>query len=132
MPRTSNRMWSRTLSALVCAAVLGAPVVARAAPRRGQVVAVEGREASGVTTIRIRGTGTPTFTAYKLERPARVVIDLAGAELSETITDGGEGVVTSQLNSWAVGQVSTSASGEGAQRVVRVVVGLARPGSYKV
>jgi len=86
----------------------------------------------GDTKILIRGTITPTFTVYKLDRPARVVVDVSNAVMSPQIDRGDGEKATWQLNTWAVGNVSAHAVGSARGSVVRVVVGLARPGSYKV
>jgi type IV pilus assembly protein PilQ len=130
MPKVDRKVWSLAVAASLAALLGGTPPAA--AGRRGDnlVSAVDGREQGGVTTIRIEGSATPTFTAYELERPARVVIDLAGASVGDAL--GSEGVVTRRLNGWAVSQLSTSAVGEGDGRLVRVVALLARDASYTV
>lgn len=86
----------------------------------------------GTTTIRIRGSATPTFTVYKLDRPARVVIDIAGAALDTVLTGETEDKATWAVNSWSVGQVSAHPLEGTGREVVRVLVGQARPGTYKV
>ena len=63
------------------------------------VRAVSARADGGRTVITIRGSATPSFTAYRLERPTRLVVDLAGGRL-----EGVDGPI--EVDTWAVGQVS--------------------------
>ena len=117
---------------------LAALFVAIAAPDSGAGAAanrIEGIQhaASGaVTTIRVRGSRTPTFTVYTLERPARVVVDLAPAEMSSALRGAGDGGAAGEdgatfgVNSWSVQRVSAHESGEGSRSGVRVVISLAR------
>jgi hypothetical protein len=73
-------------------------------PRVSQVTRLDAHEEGAATVVRIHGSATPTFTVYKLEKPERVVVDVANAELA----GGGEPFA---VNSWAVGQVSAQALG---------------------
>ena len=123
---------------------LAALLVAIAAPDTGAGAAanrIEGIQhgATGaLTTIRVRGSRTPTFTVYKLERPARLVIDLAPAEMSTALRGAGDGGAAGEdgatfgVNSWSVQRVSAHESGDGSRRGVRVVIALARPATYSV
>ncbi|HUH05776.1 MAG TPA: type IV pilus secretin PilQ [Kofleriaceae bacterium] len=90
---------------------------------------MDSREVDGGTRILIRGSSTPTFTVYKLDRPSRVVVDIASSRLA--VPDGDDKGVWS-INSWAVGEISAHPLGSAGASVTRVVVGLARPGTYKV
>ena len=45
------------------------------------VTKVTARADGGRTVIMVRGSATPSFTAYRLERPARVVVDVADGKL---------------------------------------------------
>jgi type IV pilus assembly protein PilQ len=102
--------------------------VVRGDPGRGRVGTVaklDVADAGQETVVRIRGTQTPTFTVYKLERPERIVVDVAGTRL--TASPGPR-----QINAWAVSQVSVEALGDVDAAVTRVVVGMARPGAYRV
>ncbi|HUS64422.1 MAG TPA: AMIN domain-containing protein, partial [Kofleriaceae bacterium] len=82
------------------------------------------------TIIRMRGSRTPTFTMYKLDRPARLVVDVSSAELADSLR--GEDAATFSVNTWAVQQVTAHETGEGSRRGVRLVVSLARPSTYDV
>ena len=57
-------------------AIAAAPPGARAERGKNRIGAIDSRDADGATVIRIRGTRTPTFAVYKLDRPARVVSGL--------------------------------------------------------
>ena len=85
----------------------------------------------GTTTIRIVGSKTPTFTMYKLEKPARVVIDLANATLDEQIV-GRDARATWSVGSWSVTQVASHAIDARGRKGVRIIVTLARPAAYDV
>lgn len=103
-----------------------------------RVEAIQHAATGAQTTIRVRGSRTPTFTVYKLERPARVVVDLAPAEMSSDLRGAGDGGAAGEdgatfgVNSWSVQRVSAHESGEGSRRGVRVVIALARPATYNV
>jgi len=62
---------------------------------------VTARADGAKTVITVHGTATPSFTAYRLERPARVVVDLAGSRL-----EASDGPV--DVDTWAVGQIATA------------------------
>jgi type IV pilus assembly protein PilQ len=96
---------------------------ARPPNRIGKLVV---RDEGSKTVLVLPGTTTPTFTVYKLERPERIVLDLAGATLSP-VSDG-----PVEVSSWAVGQVSISEQGSASAPSVRVTIGLARSGGYRV
>jgi type IV pilus assembly protein PilQ len=124
--------------------LLALAVPARADQARSRIHAVEHAPGKGgvpgTMRIRIRGTNEPTFTVYKLDYPARVVVDIAGAELDQKLTGDAESKATWPLNGWAVNQiavyelhdVANDGTSQGSQQsLVRVVVGMARPGSYR-
>jgi type IV pilus assembly protein PilQ len=115
---------ARALSAALVLFALAGPARAQRAPNRVQKL--EAREDGSRTIITIHGTATPTFTVYKLEKPERVVVDVANAELGLSI----DGPVA--VNTWAVGQLSAQALGEEDAAVTRVVVTFARPSTYQV
>ncbi len=95
------------------------------------IAAVDQTSAGAMTTIRIKGTQAAKFSVYRLERPTRIVIDIAGADLSTALSGDHETSAVMATNSWAVSQVAASALEDGG-KVVRVVVSLARPGRYDV
>ncbi len=151
--RSDSRLWCvrRTLAratgvglSLLLLMVSAASAYAGGA-RAGRVVEVEhevvsGGAVPGTLQVRIRGTQEPTFTVYKLDYPARVVVDMAGAVLDRGLTGEDARKATWSVNEWAVGQISVyelhgvsaddGARGD-AKSLVRVVIGMARPGSYQ-
>src|SRR5262245_10402759 len=76
--------------------------VANAAPAVNGVSKIGVREEGATTVVTVSGTATPTFTVYKLERPERVVVDLANARLLGDVEP-------MAVNAWAVTQVSAQA-----------------------
>ncbi|HWN67956.1 MAG TPA: hypothetical protein VNM90_09965, partial [Haliangium sp.] len=124
--------------------LLAVAAPARAEKDRSRIHAVEhapGKQGGpGTMRIRIRGTHEPTFTVYKLDYPARVVVDITGAVLDQKLTGEAQSKATWPLNAWAVNQlavyelhdVANDGTSQGSQQnLVRVVVGMARPGSYR-
>jgi type IV pilus assembly protein PilQ len=131
IPLIISKSARRVMPVLAAAALLLGPTSAGAKPARNSVSAVDAGEAdTGATTVAIRGSRTPTFTVYKLKRPSRVVVDIANAELAKSLR-GEDGTASFDVNSWGVSQVSAH-SLDGSQSVVRVVVRMARSGTYKV
>ena len=96
------------------------------AQSRGVVESLSAAEgADGVTAVSIAVSARPTFTTWKLEQPARVVIDISGTRL-------GPVTVPFDAGTFAVGAISAIASeGDGGQRT-RVVLTLRRPADYDV
>ena len=142
-PAGSHLRGSRVI--LLAAALAGAAVLASApsvraggAGRGNTIDAVEVAGHGALTVIRVRGSRTPTFSAYTLDRPARVVIDVSGAVLgdaagAEASSGGKAGEPASwSVNSWAVQRVTAHEAGQGARHLVRLVVALARPSGYRV
>ncbi len=126
-PVTRGRPW---LVALGLLAVVALAAPAAHASGKNVIRGVSIRDDAGTTSIRIQGTVTPTFTVYKLERPTRVVVDVARASLDRAVR-GDEPSATFAAGTWAVSQVAAQAVEDGASSV-RVVVTLARPGRYDV
>ena len=115
------------LSRFYAAAGLSAiarPVAAK--PSVNRLRAIDSNEADGATSIVIRGSTTPTFTVYKLDHPARVVVDVAGASLDAKVESGEDKAVWA-TNTWAVSQVSAHTMKQRRGDVVRVVVAWPAP-----
>ena len=121
------RFWFVALAAMVGIAVTRVPA---SAGGKNAIRAVAIADDQGTTTIRAQGGETPTFTVYKLERPTRVVVDIAQATLADAV-GGDDAAATFSVGSWAVGQVAAMAVEDGSS-TVRVIVTLARPGRYDV
>ncbi len=67
----------------VCMAATGSSRAAEdsAATGKNVISAVTGQVQDSTLTIRIKGSATPTYTVYELFKPARIVVDVAQAEL---------------------------------------------------
>src|SRR4051812_19762514 len=76
-PPTTTSLWIALASVVLALAV---PAEA-SADKLAHVKRLDAREDGAATIVTIRGTATPTFTVYKLEKPERVVVDLANAAL---------------------------------------------------
>ncbi|WP_428261910.1 type IV pilus secretin PilQ [Haliangium sp.] len=148
LPRLGRRprRWGAATSMAAAALLLGTWSLSAHAERHraSRIVAVDHGAApagvAGTMQVRVRGTREPTFTVYKLDYPSRVVVDIAGAVLDRKLTGDDEHKATWSANGWSVGQISIyELHGVGAdgstqgdeQSLVRVVVGMARPGSYR-
>jgi type IV pilus assembly protein PilQ len=75
-------------AAVTVSAVVARPAAARAetTPRRITTVDVDG--AGDTTYVKIRGWKQPVFTAYRLDRPDRVMVDLRDGDISELAVKG--------------------------------------------
>ena len=95
-------------------AMLLLPLALQAAPdNRLKGISVE--ENTEGTLITIEGSGTPTFSAFRLQDPPRLLVDIAGAEVT-----GRQGTV--EVYNGVVAQVGTIAFGSGDKKTVRVIV----------
>src|SRR6185503_2026602 len=101
----------------------GVPLVAHAEPN--VVTQVVARADGARTIVTVHGTATPSFTAYRLERPSRVVVDLADGRLATA-----DGPI--DVDTWAVGQIATAQYSGDASRTARVMIGFKRAASYDV
>jgi type IV pilus assembly protein PilQ len=108
--------------------VIAAAAAAAHADGKNEVRAVTFDEDAGVTRVHVRGAEAPMFTAYKLDRPSRVVIDLPRAKLADALK-GHESAATFTPSTWAVSTIAAQQLDDG---TVRVIVTLARPGRYDV
>ncbi|TMB28271.1 MAG: type IV pilus secretin PilQ [Deltaproteobacteria bacterium] len=106
-----------TAAALVLCAAL--PAKAGAGANRVTAIEVDGPR------VVVHGTQKPDFSAFKLAQPARLVVDLAGADVTSAVApaavhkDGIAGVTVAQFD-------------EGATKVGRIVVALESDSRYDV
>ena len=112
------------------AAVLGAAtIVAWSIPASAETVRVRNirvSEAAGDTAVVIAASARPTFTTWKMEQPARVVVELSGARL-------GEVDVPIDAGTYAVGLVSASVTeDDSAGPRTRIVLTLRQASDYRV
>jgi type IV pilus assembly protein PilQ len=122
-----NLTIKRSLAALLLAAatVTARTVPTQAADKAGRVSGIKVSETDGDTAITIAASAKPTFTTYKLERPARVIIDISAARL-------GDLEVPFDAGTYAVGAVSASTSEDEGGARTRVVLTLRQPADYKI
>jgi type IV pilus assembly protein PilQ len=110
----------------VLGVVMGAWLSAPAFAATAQVRAIRVSEAGGDTAIVISASAQPTFTTWKLEQPARVVVDISGVSL-------GNLEVPMDAGTYAVGLVSATVSEEeGGGPRTRVVLTLRQASDYRV
>jgi type IV pilus assembly protein PilQ len=112
------------------AAVLGAAMLATgasaAAAETARVRSIRVSEAGGDTAVVITASARPTFTTWKLEQPARVVVELSGARL-------GDVNVPLDAGTYAVGLVAASVTeDESAGPRTRIVLTLRQASDYRV
>lgn len=119
---------TRTLVTVVGVMLSGALVPGAALasqPTFNKVSRISHQESGGVTTVTIQGDRTPTFTVYKLERPRRLVVDLAN-----TTVVGYEDPV--EVETYAVGLLTVSRFVDSRAVIARVVIGFRRQATYQV
>ena len=91
---------------------------------------VEGREeGAAATVLSIHGSATPTFTLYKLDKPERLVVDVANADAAAGMA-GSDGPAL--VGTWAVNQLLVQELGGQESGVARFVFTFARPSLYTV
>jgi type IV pilus assembly protein PilQ len=106
--------------------VMGVWLSAPAFAETAQVRAIRVTEAGGDTAVVISASARPTFTTWKLEQPARVVVDLSAVRL-------GNVEVPMDAGTYAVGLVSASVSeDEGGGSRTRIVLTLRQASDYRV
>jgi type IV pilus assembly protein PilQ len=120
----ANRLWKETemtrhavlLSKAAVLALLCGAAQANAATGAGN--RITGVELSAGGKIAIHGTGKPSFTVFKLADPPRLVVDLAGADISAIASP-------LELRRGGVLGVTTAQFDEAGIQVARVVIALA-------
>src|SRR5229473_3065534 len=107
--------------AALAAAMLAvaAPAALAAAPNRVASVEVDGPR------VIVHGSAHPDFTVFKLADPARLVVDLASADVTQTSAPAA-------VHKDGIAGVSVAQFDEGESRVGRVVVALEGDAKYDV
>lgn len=102
--RPLNRPLTARLTAVALATACLAPALALvpvravAQSRAQAITSVDVQGDDSLVTVTIKGTEAPTFTVFRLDRPSRVVIDLAQADVSALERQGtiaGKGALSS-------------------------------------
>lgn len=118
-------MYSLSTRALVAATMLFAGVARADSLVVTKVTAhVEGAQ----TIVTVNGSGTPSFTVYRLEHPSRLVVDLANGRLAPSLLSNGP----VDVDSWAVGQIAAAQYADDNTHTARVMIGFKRPANYDV
>ena len=116
----------RSLIVAATVAMIGSGGVAKADSL--VVSKVTARVDGAQTIVTVNGSGTPSFTVYRLERPSRLVVDLANGRLApQLLADG-----PVDVDSWAVGQIASAQYADENTRTARVMIGFKRPANYDV
>ncbi|MFL5424731.1 MAG: type IV pilus secretin PilQ [Myxococcales bacterium] len=106
-----------TAAALVLCAAL--PAKAGAGANRVTAIEVDGPR------VVVHGTQKPDFSAFKLSQPARLVVDLSGADVTGA-------VAPAAVHKDGIGGVSVAQFDEGSTKVGRIVVALDSDARYDV
>ena len=118
------RTHPKSLAGLVLWGALA--VLSRAAGAEPNVIrAIDVAERDGAIELAIQGTRAPSYTVFKLQDPPRLVVDLAGADVSKVASPvevGKAGVVA----------VSTAQYKDERSAVGRVIVALEGARRYEV
>ena len=74
----------QSFAGLALAGLLAVPARAAEPARsaQNQIRAIDVSDGQGALELAIRGTRAPSYTVFKLQDPPRLVVDLAGADVS--------------------------------------------------
>src|SRR5512137_631798 len=120
------RKETQILARLGLAAFLATAGRAGAAPPGPNLIRdVAVADRGGAVEVEVRGTTAPSYTVFKLQDPSRLVLDLAGADVS--------GVSSPiRVDRGGVGAVTTAQFQDDRSGVGRVVIGLDAGARYEV
>lgn len=124
---TSNRAGHlfRFIATATMILVLGISPQAHGARGLNALRGISSTKSGATTKIFLQLESKPTFTVYRLERPQRIIVDLAN-----TTVEGYEDPV--DIDSWAVGQVAVARFTHTGSTITRVLIGFKRQSSYTV
>ncbi|HTP25929.1 MAG TPA: type IV pilus secretin PilQ, partial [Anaeromyxobacteraceae bacterium] len=97
----------------------------RAAPALNVIEAIGVSDSAGGVELEIRGTRAPSYTVFKLQNPPRLVVDLAGADVTAVATPVAVGKC-------GVREVTTAQYRDDKSAVGRVVIALDGAPKYEV
>ena len=127
MKRSTRRLKKMTGAAIVALAVVlfGGIVTADKTGGSNQVRKIRVSQSAGKTIITVVGTRRPTYTAFKLSSPKRLVVDLANSHIKgvPSVLDKS----TALVDGVAVSQFST-----GGVPVARVMINFRKEAAYRV
>ena len=118
--KMAKRLFRTSVAAILSLTTAAPALPAFAAPGNPQLavnalVAVDVQEAAQTTVITVRGQAAPTFTTYRLDKPSRLFIEVAGA--------GVEGLDAPRyVGNGVVRQVEVAATKKGGAPIARITV----------
>ncbi len=122
--RTHPQILARlVVTGLLAAAAL--PGRAPAAPSPNAIRSIDVAERSGAVEVDIRGSRAPSYTVFKLQEPPRLVVDLAGGDVSAIASP-------IRVDRGGVATVTTAQYQDERTSVGRVVIGLDPAARYEV
>ena len=98
--------------------------VPRPAPAANVIQGIGVSDSAGGVELEIRGTRAPSYTVFKLQDPARLVVDFAGADVSA--------VAPVAVGKAGVREVTTAQYQDDRSSVGRVIIGLDAGARYEV
>ncbi len=111
----------------LAALLVAAPAARAATGATSRVTSIEIAKDGG--SIVVHSTSRPAFTVFKLAGPARVVVDLAGTDVTAL---GAKPIAVPSGAAFAIAGVSAAQFDEGATHVGRIVVALKSDARYDV
>jgi type IV pilus assembly protein PilQ len=123
-----TKSFHRLLGIALCASLAPAAPsaeVTRNSPAPNQVREIAVGDVAGGVELEIRGTRAPSYTVFKLQDPARLVVDLAGADVSAVAAPVAVG-------KGGVREVTTAQYKDDRSAVGRIVIALDGAPRYEV
>ena len=118
----------KSLVGLALCALLAPAVPVAEAPRAPAANVIQGiavADAAGAVELEIRGSRAPSYTVFKLQDPPRLVLDLAGADVSAVATPV-------RVGKGGVREVTTAQYQDERSSVGRVIIALEGSPRYEV
>jgi type IV pilus assembly protein PilQ len=115
------------LAGMALAGLLAAPARPAEPPRSApnQIRAIDVSEGGPALELAIRGSRPPSYTVFKLQDPPRLVVDLAGADVSSIASPVA-------VNRRGVREVTTAQYKDERSAVGRVIIALDASAKYEV
>jgi type IV pilus assembly protein PilQ len=123
----TNRRLKSLVGLTLCAALTPALPLAQGRPvaAANVIQAVGVSDAPGGVELEIRGSRAPSYTVFKLQEPPRLVVDLAGADVSAVVSP-------ISVHKGGVAEVTTAQYHDDNASVGRVIVALEGSPRYEV
>ena len=125
MDTNQKRQARRLLAGLLAAGVLAPAGAGAVAPAPNVIRGIDVSERGGAVELDIRGSRAPSYTVFKLQDPPRLVVDVAGGDVSALPSPMG-------VSKGGVLGISTAQYKDEKSAVGRVIVALDREARYEV